>query len=503
MAEQSLQIKRNKNIFATKYDAVQHLNSLIDKLDDGEIVLCRYFNNETIQTLIGFETIYNEQRSIAYLDSFSEVGDGFIRDDNGILQLSVGDGLKIDENHKLDVKIDNTVTNFLGVNTYGMSVQGMNADVTKTTEKILVMGGPLDTPTLRSVVDTEDGKPCIKVGTDIQSLLLKLLCKEIFPYNTSGDSWYMAEEVDAGNQKKISYTTPSYALKIAAPTIENFTTGEVEVGTKITFTVSATQTQEKPTSAKISNVTWGYATDYSDNPTINTATTITHAWATQLTNDVYTLSTTIVSGFTGFTQDTITGTTTSLPSYSKEVTVGDGINKITWNITGATYSATVQPIESVYMASNLGKLNTNIKTNKVNGQNLTQITAPTSSITSGVTGVRYSFAKAVANANGGMENAMELNSSNIRKLDSKQSKNSFTISVPENTTHVYIAVPSSKTVKSVADANAFGTDILGSFEKRSNIQVEGAHNYSSKPYTVYIYAPDTKLKANTYTVTLN
>ena len=58
MAVQSLQIKRNKIIFDTKKEAVNHLQSLVEKLDDGEIVLCRYFSNGTIQTLVGFETKY-------------------------------------------------------------------------------------------------------------------------------------------------------------------------------------------------------------------------------------------------------------------------------------------------------------------------------------------------------------------------------------------------------------------------------------------------------------
>ena len=104
---QSLQIKRNKNIFQTKEDAVNHLNSLVNKLEDGEIVLCRYFNDNTVQTLIGFQTKYgivNENTSeneivntITYLDSFSEVGNGFSRDEKGVLQ----------------VKLDNSGINFL------------------------------------------------------------------------------------------------------------------------------------------------------------------------------------------------------------------------------------------------------------------------------------------------------------------------------------------------------------------------------------------------------
>jgi hypothetical protein len=116
MAAQSLQIKRNKEIFTTKEEAVNHLRSLVEKLDDGEIVLCRYFNDETIETLVGFETKRIEinekgneveKSSIAYVDTFNELGKGLSYDDKHILNVNVGDGLTIDNDNNITLNLSN------------------------------------------------------------------------------------------------------------------------------------------------------------------------------------------------------------------------------------------------------------------------------------------------------------------------------------------------------------------------------------------------------------
>lgn len=76
----------------------------------------------------------------------------------------------------------------------------------------------------------------------------------------------------------------------------------------------------------------------------------------------------------------------------------------------------------------------------------------------------------------------------------------FTITVPEGAREVVFAyVGSLRDVSEVADKNAFGTDIKGSFVK-STVQVEGANGYTAVEYKVYVYHPDTALGANTYTV---
>jgi len=75
-----------------------------------------------------------------------------------------------------------------------MAVRSMDTDKTFITEQILVKGGPLSSLLNNVGIDTIDA------NTDIQSLLMMLLCKEIFPYNTTSDSWYMEDEAELGNQ---------------------------------------------------------------------------------------------------------------------------------------------------------------------------------------------------------------------------------------------------------------------------------------------------------------
>ena len=130
------------------------------KLKDGEIILVRYFQENKIQTLIGIETKFeNENKeiisTITYYDSFNEIRLGFIKDENGITQLNLGDGLTINDN-KIKVLVDSNVTNFLSVDENGMKVVDMNANVTKTTKDIIVMGGPLATDAVKNVIDDKD-----------------------------------------------------------------------------------------------------------------------------------------------------------------------------------------------------------------------------------------------------------------------------------------------------------------------------------------------------------
>ena len=419
-----------------------------------------------------------------------------------LTEAEYGDGLKV-VNHVISAKLgEDTATNknFLDLegdddSSKSLAVRSVDTDRTYTTEEITVMGGPL----AKLLIDVGINK--IDAGTDIQSLLMTLLCKEIYPYNATSDSWYMADEAALGNQKKVSYSTPSFSNTIGAPTISNFSTGTVEAGTKFTFTITVPAVKTANTKSTVSNLTWGYSST-DDDKADTTATTITKNWTSAIASDTYTLKTTVNSGFGGITKENVTGTNTSRPTYSLELQVADGTNKITWNVTGCTYSASLPENPSVYMVSNLGKTDAAIKTNVIASQSLTT-TAPTSSTNLSVTGDRQSFA-GTKQGTTGITNSMELTSTNVRALGGKGFGNTFSISIPDNTSHVYIALPSDKTLVKVADTGAFGTDIVASFKAntKTNISVEGANGYTAQNYTVYIYAPDALLGANTYDITL-
>ena len=413
-----------------------------------------------------------------------------------------GNGLQV-INHVISAKLgEDTATNKNFLDLEGeeegkksLAVRSVDTDRTYTTEEITVMGGPL------AKLLTDVGINKINAGTDIQTLLMTLLCKEIYPYNATGDTWYMADEAALGNQKKIGYQQPSFTSSIGAPSISNFTTGNIEAGTKFSFTVTVPAVSTKNTASTVSNLTWGYSAA-DDDSADSTNTSITKTWTSSIASDTYTLKTTVNNGFGAITKANVTGTNASRPTYTLEVQIADGTNKITWDVTGCTHTASVSANPSVYMVSNLGKTDAAIKTNVISAKTITT-SAPTNTINKSVTGVRHSFA-AAKQGTVGLSNKMELNSANVRGLGSKGSGNTFSISVANGTSHVYIAVPPGKTLKNVKDKEAFGTDIVASFKANtySNIAVEGANGYTSKNYTIYVYAPDALLGANTYDVTI-
>ena len=66
---------------------------------------------------------------------------------------------------------------------------------------------------------------------------------------------------------------------------------------------------------------------------------------------------------------------------------------------------------------------------------------------------------------------------------------------------VVIAYPATfADLSMICDKAAFGTDILGSSFNKSTKKVEGANDYASIDYKVYVYTPDADLGANTYNV---
>lgn len=105
---------------------------------------------------------------------------------------------------------------------------------------------------------------------------------------------------------------------------------------------------------------------------------------------------------------------------------------------------------------------------------------------------------------------ISIDSNGIRSLAGKSQSaggngTTFQISVPDGATQVVIAYPATlRDLTSVKDQNAFGTDIIASFVKTGADQtmVEGAENYTTIAYKVFVYTPATALGANTYDVTI-
>jgi hypothetical protein len=95
---------------------------------------------------------------------------------------------------------------------------------------------------------------------------------------------------------------------------------------------------------------------------------------------------------------------------------------------------------------------------------------------------------------------IETTGANIRGLSAKKAEiTSFDMEVVEGANQVVIAVPSKYSIPTVADNNAFGTNIAEKFIS-STVTVAGASEGYDTDYTVYVYSPSAALGANTYTV---
>lgn len=494
----NLQIKRNKNIFNSKENAVSHLNSLVGKLKDGEIVLVRYYQENEIQTLIGIETKFeNENKEIistvTYYDSFNEIGLGFVKDENGVTQLNVGDGLTITDN-KIKVLVDSNVTNFLSVDENGVKVVDMNANVTKTTKDIIVMGGPLATDAVKNVIDDKDSSnnPYIKTGTNVQELLEKLFCKEKYPVLT--DDNYLNGTVSASIKRPII-------------TFSNTAT-TVEVGTFISASTISFNGNSVATSinSKVSGLEYGYSLSnnsvkYSSSKTIETTPT---------TGYVTTEATKMICEYTGFTVNTFTGVTGTTVLEKTNCNLGqivEGDNTIKVTITGQPISYTIDEINSVYPCSNIGNTKEELKTKKIESQD-SETNAPTNSNTKTIVGVRYGF---YGMLNETQKETFSYTSNEIRSLTSLTEEKTFNIK-GDNVAMVVIAIPNSWGVEinEIRDAEQMNSNLFGSttgydsenYDADSHpngvrtISVEGLNAYQGSDYKVYTFSPDSSIVIN-------
>jgi len=149
-----------------------------------------------------------------------------------------GTAIDIDENNNINVIIAaNTAetTNYLK-NESGLKVTEMGANVTKLKSEIQIQGGPL-ADDLKNIYANN----VIPAGTPVEDILMKMLCKEIFPTISTSQGSISAS---------MSLTTLAF----------DPTDTTVEVGTIVTTNaITASGSSQTNTPAKIKNLTNGYA----------------------------------------------------------------------------------------------------------------------------------------------------------------------------------------------------------------------------------------------------
>lgn len=181
--------------------------------------------------------------------------------------------------------------------------------------------------------------------------------------------------------------------------------------------------------------------------------------------------------------DTNGGSSTEHSGSFGAFTVGDSTN---YNVTAvATYGDGAIPV------TNIG-----------NEYAAAQIKAGSKSKTSAsVTGFRSYFYGTATAEPGTVDSAFIRGLTNANKAIANTT---FDMSIPEGAKCVYIAFLKSanKSLTKVADQNAFGTDIVGSFVE-SSVMVEGLNGYTAAEYEVHTYVSGIALPANTYKVTIS
>ena len=416
-----------------------------------------------------------------------------VKINNNKVNVLVGEGLEIN-NNKIKVLVDTNVTNFLSVDEKGMKVVDMNADVTKTTKDIIVMGGPLATDEVKNTIDDKDSSnnPYIKSGTNVQELLEKLFCEEKYPTLTN-DNYFSG--------------TVSSTIKQPTITFSNSAT-TVEVGTfisasTISFNGNSIATT---TNSKVNGLEYGYSLSndsikYSGDNTIEKIPT---------TGYVTTEITKMTCEYTGFTVTTFTSMTGTTVLEKNNCDLGqivDGDNIIKVTITGQPISYTIEEINSVYPCSNIGNTKEELKTQKIESQD-NETSAPTNSNTKTIVGVRYGFYGMLDETK---KETFGYTSNELRNLTSLTEAKTFNIK-GDNVAMVVIAIPNDWGVEidEIRDDEQMNSNLFGSttgydsenYDENNHpngvrvVSVEGLNSYQSSEYKVYTFSPDSSILIN-------
>ena len=345
-----------------------------------------------------------------------------------------------------------------------LAVREIKTSVTKTSKAIPVAGGPL----AESVVEVyPDGIP---EGEDMQTILMNLLCKEIYP--------------SAG------VTPGTLTSAFVKPNVTVSSNGQtVEVGTKVTVNAfTAYEPGNTPKARTYSGFTHGYSLADDDSKDGNTPQSVNVTGITMNTG-TYTITRTY-SKFgknTGNTVTTATGNTASSVTIPTDNTlvVEEGANTVKFDIKGPGHKGTVAASPDYYIISNLGNTESTKKVSAQAQQDLSNTNATSATTTYTVTGAyKYFLGYSTKQA------YSDFDSESVRALTIKTGWiNGQTQVVPANSAiksdgnSIVIACPTKYQLKKIT--NGLGADILANFSSKGTVSV--TTGTISTDYTVYVY----------------
>lgn len=377
-----------------------------------------------------------------------------------------GDGLVVTD-HVVSVALaehtEGTNDNYLVMEEGKLAVREIEADDTKLKKPIVVAGlsGQF------GAGNYSNGNT-IPAGTDIQTILQNLLCKELYPTPTS--------------------TNGTISNSIAQPTVTLSHSGTIEVGTEVSLnSASVAESTVSTTPNKVTGMTNGYSAA-DDDSADSTATSVSKEWSTSRTGNAYSMSATVTK-FNGGNTTATTPATVATRSMAA-TTLGyaaEGTNKIKVSVTGDTFTGSVEEIPVMYLVSNLGNTDASKKTTKVNAQSNITPAAPTNSREVSVTG-KYKYFL------GYSDNTTynQFNSESVRKLNAKtdwiEIDGTTTIvsdkpSMTSNGKSIVVACPAKYKLATIQ--NGVGANILPNFTSVGNVDVTTGSITTS--YKVYVY----------------
>lgn len=356
-------------------DTVSEMNTLLYQAKENDIYYCkenkklyiRRFNeweiidplNSKVYVLVGLDE-YNRTNIIHLWDG----NDMVVMSERLFLGETTGTAYDGGKGKALAdivsrIVIDGDGTKYLSDDgTYKLIVAD-TAETVKTTDEILVAGGPL------ADLLNKAGINSISSDTSMQDLFISLFTKELWPTN-------------------LVFKEGTVSAAIAAPSFTLSNTGLVEVGATVTIGKTTLSAATMSTTARTySGFTYGYSSA-NDNTKDSSNTTITVNASNAALNSVnYTMKRTTNGSVENATANTNPAQVTLDSKTFKAI---EGTNTVKVDITGPTANATFASMPVYYACSNLGKTSEEHKS--VAKDTITKTSStPSNSKTLNVTGV--------------------------------------------------------------------------------------------------------------------
>lgn len=374
---------------------------------------------------------------------------------------TAGNAVEITEANEISVVIAEG-DNYL-VNDGGLKVTEMGAGVTKLAQEIQVVGGPL-ADDLAGIFPNN----VIPAGTSVETILMKMICKEIFPTASTSQGSISAS---------MSLTTLAF----------DPTDATVEVGTKVTTNaITANNSSYSTTPAKITGLTNGYSLTESGDKVTGDMEFAVESVSEAANNHKITFT------YTGFTETAPSAveaaSTVTMPAQT--LVVREGECKVSVSASGSKFTATSPAVSQTYY--NISNVNSRqAETKTITTKSLSSTASKTTS--DKVTGVYkyfmgyYDFA-----ANQVVEDVftsdiirgLTVNTGDITKDGTTTLVGST--AKTSNGKSIVIAVPSK--YKLATFQNDLGGDEVGSFSKTGVVAVANPTNKDfTTNYTVYVW----------------